>query len=97
MSNSSDPLFDAYADLDFTDAKPVSETPALARLQAERGTQSQVTMKVENKILAAFKARAEMMGSDYQTLMNDALRQFIEGQTLADVVRETLRHELRQE
>ena len=65
-----------------------------ARLQAEQGTQSQVTMRVDNRILAAFKARAEMMGSSYQTLMNDALRQFVEGQTLADVVRETIQHEL---
>lgn len=37
-----------------------------------------------------------MMGSNYQTLMNDALRQFVEGQTLADVVRETIRSELHQ-
>jgi uncharacterized protein (DUF4415 family) len=94
MNSSSDPLFDDSADLDFTDAKSVSDVPALARLQAERGSQSQVTMRVDNRILAAFKARAEMMGSNYQTLMNDALRQFVEGQTLADVVRETIRSEL---
>lgn len=97
MNNSSDPLFDDYADLDFTDAKPVSEVPALARLQAEQGSQSQVTMRVDNRILAAFKARAEMMGGNYQTLMNEALRQFVEGQTLADVVRETIRRELHQD
>jgi uncharacterized protein (DUF4415 family) len=93
---SSDPIFDDYADIDFTDAKPVSEVPALARLQAERGNQSQITMQVDNRILAAFKARAEIMGSNYETLMNDALRQFVEGQTLADVVRETIRRELHQ-
>jgi uncharacterized protein (DUF4415 family) len=96
MNNSSDPIFDDYADIDFTDAKPVSEVPALARLQAERGNQSQITMQVDNRILAAFKARAEIMGSNYETLMNDALRQFVEGQTLADVVRETIRRELHQ-
>lgn len=97
MNNSSDPLFDVYADLDFADAKPVSEVPALARLQAERGSQSQVTIRVDSKILAAFKARAEMVGGNYQTLMNEALRQFVEGQTLADVVRETIRRELHQD
>lgn len=36
MSNNFDPIFDKYADLDFADAKPISEVPALARLQAER-------------------------------------------------------------
>ena len=34
MSNNFDPLFDRYAEMDFSDAKPVSEIPALARLQA---------------------------------------------------------------
>ena len=97
MNNSSDPLFNDFADMDFTEARPVSEVPALARLQAERGSQSQVTMRVDNRILAAFKARAEMVGSNYQTLMNEALRQFVEGQTLADVVRETIRRELHQD
>jgi len=94
MSNSSDPLFEHYADLDFSEAKPVSEIPALARLQAEQGTQAQITMHMDHRILAAFKARAEKTGISYQTLLNEALRQFVEGQTLADVVRETIQQEL---
>jgi len=94
MSNNSDPLFDRYAELDFADAKPVAEVPALARLQAEREGKSQITMRVDNAVLAAFKAHAVRTGSSYQTLMNEALRQFVEGQTLADVVRETIRQEL---
>ena len=36
MSNNSDPLFDRYAVMDFSDAKPVSEIPALSQLQAEQ-------------------------------------------------------------
>jgi len=28
MSNNSDPLFDRYAEMDFSDAKPVAEIPA---------------------------------------------------------------------
>ncbi len=94
MNNNSDPLFDRYADLDFGDAKPVAEVPALARLQAEQGGESQITVRVDTAVLAAFKSRADRTGSSYQTLMNEALRQFVEGQTLADVVRETIRHEL---
>lgn len=87
-------MFEKYADMDFADAKPVSRMPTLARLQELHGGKSRITMRVDNVTLAAFKARAEMTGGNYQTLMNEALRQFAEGKTLADVVRETIRQEL---
>lgn len=95
MSNNSDPLFEQYGHMDFTAAKPVAEVPALAKLQATHGSKSRITMRVNNTTLAVFKARAEMTGRSYQTLINDALRQVAEGQTLADVVRDTIRQELR--
>lgn len=94
MNNSSDPIFDRYADLDFTDAKPVAEVPALAKLQAAHGGKSRITIQLDNTTLAVFKARAEMTGGNYQTMMNEALRQYAEGLTLADVVRDTIRQEL---
>jgi len=94
MSNNSDPIFDQYADMDFTDAKPVAAIPALAKLQAAHGGKSRITMRVDNSTLAVFKARAEMTGGNYQTLMNEALSQFVQGQTLLDVVRKTIRQEL---
>lgn len=94
MSANSDPMFNAYAAMDFSDAKPVSETPALSALQAAKGGKSRITMRVDNKTLAVFKARAEMVGGNYQTLMNEALAQFAQGVTLADVVRDTIRQEL---
>ena len=94
MNNSSDPLFDQYLNMDFSDAKPVSQIPALAKLQAEQGNKSRVTMRIDSDVLAIFKVRAEMCGGNYQTLMNDALKQFAHGLTLADVVRETIRQEL---
>jgi hypothetical protein len=47
MSNNSDPLFDRYANLDFNDAKPVSEIPALAKLQAQHGGKSRITIRVD--------------------------------------------------
>ena len=96
MSNNSDPLFNRYAEMDFSNAKPVSEIPALTKLQTEDGGKSRITMRVDNDTLAIFKARAEMSGGNYQTLMNEALRQFAQGLTLADVVRETIRKELHQ-
>lgn len=94
MSANSDPLFNAYADMDFSDAKPVAEVPALVALQAAKGGKSRITMRVDNKTLAVFKARAEMTGSNYQSLMNEALAMFAQGLTLADVVRNTIREEL---
>ena len=51
---------------------------------------------MDNDTLAIFKARAEMSGGNYQTLMNEALRQFAQGLTPADVVREIIRKELHQ-
>ncbi len=90
MKASSDKMHDKYKDFDFTDAKPVSETPHLAKLQTEAGGKSRITMRVDNDVLATFKARAEMIGGNYQTLMNDALRQFVQGLRLTDVVREAI-------
>jgi len=87
-------MFEKYADMDFAEAKPVSEVSALAKLQKVHGGKSHITMRVDNATLAIFKARAEMTGGNYQTLMNEALRQFADGKTLADVVRETIRQEL---
>lgn len=94
MSNNSDPLFDRYASMDFSDAKPVSAVPALAKLQAEHGGKSRVTMRLDNEVLAIFKARAEMTGGNYQTLINQALRDAAQGVTLAEVVRQAIRQEL---
>ena len=94
MSNNSDPLFDRYSNMDFSEAKPVSAIPALARLQAEHGGKSRVTMRLDNDVLAIFKARAEMTGGNYQTLINQALRDAANGITLAEVVRQTIRQEL---
>ena len=44
--------------------------------------------------LSGFKARAETCGGSYQTMMNEALKQYALGLSLADVVRETIRKEM---
>ena len=95
MNSNSDPLFAQYADTDFTDAKPVAEVPTLARLQAEHGGKSRITIRIDNATLAVFKARAAMTGGNYQTLINEALAQAAQGVTLADVVRKTIQEVLR--
>ena len=95
MKPNSDPVFNQYADTDFSAALPVSGVPALAALQAKTGGKSRITMRVDNTTLAIFKLQAEKTGGNYQSLMNEALAQFAQGHRLADVVRETIREELR--
>ena len=90
MKANSDKMHDKYKDYDFTDAKLVRETSHLAKLQAETGGKSRITMRVDNDVLATFKARAEMIGGNYQTMTNDALKQFAQGLKLSDVVREAI-------
>jgi uncharacterized protein (DUF4415 family) len=90
MKTSSDKMYNKFKDFDFADATSVAETPHLAKLQAEAGGKSRITMRVDNDVLATFKARAEMLGGNYQTLMNDALKQFAQGLRLSDVVREAI-------
>ena len=79
---------------DFSEAKRAHEVPHLAKLQAEMAGTTRITIRVDNRTLAAFKARAAMAGGNYQTLMNEALSDFVRGLTLADMVRETIRAEL---
>lgn len=80
---------------DFSSAKRAKDIPHLAKLQAEMAGKSRVTMRVDNAVLAAFKARAESSGGNYQTMMNEALKQYALGLTMADVVREAIREEMR--
>ncbi len=79
---------------DFTHAKRAKDVLHLAKLQAEMAGKTRITMRVDNAVLNAFKVRAEASGGGYQTMMNDALRQYAQGLSLADVVRETIREEL---
>ena len=95
MSANSDPIHDKYKDLDFEDGKPVNQIPALARLQAEQGGKTRITMRVDSDVLALFKEKAESTGGNYQTMMNEALKQFVQGESLVDVIKQTIRQELR--
>lgn len=79
---------------DFSHAKRAKDVPHLAQLQAEMTGKSRITMRVDNAVLAMFKARAESSGGNYQTMMNEALKQYALGLSLADVVRETIREEI---
>ena len=80
---------------DFTNAKPVSEVSALARLQAEYSGKTRITMRVDSDVLAMFRARAAASGGSYQTMMNEALRQYVQGIQLADVVRTAVKENMK--
>lgn len=79
---------------DFSRAKRAAAVPHLVKLQAEAAGKTRITMRVDNTVLAAFKARAEAGGGSYQTMMNEALRQYALGLSLVEVVRETIREEM---
>ena len=94
MTNNSDPIYNELADIDFSDAKPVSKIPVLAALQAQQEGKTRVTMRIDSKVLAVFKAKAEATGGNYQTMINQALQEYAQGLTLVDVIRDTIRQEL---
>jgi uncharacterized protein (DUF4415 family) len=57
---------------------------------------TRITIRLDNEILDHFRKRVhEMGGGNYQTLINDALREYIRGARLEKVVRQAVREELR--
>jgi uncharacterized protein (DUF4415 family) len=89
-----DPVYEKFKDLDFSNAKPVSKVAHLQTLQTTAGLKSRITMRVDSDVVAVFRARAAAAGTNYQTMMNDALKQFAQGVTMAEMldasVRETI-------
>ncbi len=76
------------AEYDFSKARRARDVPHLAKLQAESRVKERVTMRLDGTTVAAFKARAAATGGSYQTLINDALREYLAGHNLANIVRE---------
>ena len=69
-----------------------------AIVQAPKG-KTRITIRLDDEILDWFRARVdEAGGGNYQTLINDALRSFIEEQQepLEALVRRIVREELKQ-
>ena len=81
-------------DYDFSNAKPVAETPALKKLQTEYGKE-RITIRLNASVLAAFRAEAKAAGASYQTLINEALKKHLLGEDLVKAVRETIKREMR--
>jgi uncharacterized protein (DUF4415 family) len=99
MKNTHDNIYDEdyekYKDIDFSDAKPVKDIPALARLQAENRAKKSVSIRLDGDIITAFKAKAASTGGSYQTLINDTLREALSAEDITSVIRKTIREELR--
>ncbi len=57
---------------------------------------TRISIFIDNAILEEFRARAEKAGTGYQTMMNDALRQYL-AETGQPITEEVLRQVLRQE
>jgi BrnA antitoxin of type II toxin-antitoxin system len=57
---------------------------------------TRISIFIDNAILAEFRARAEKVGSGYQTLMNEALRTYL-SKASSPVTEEVLRNVLREE
>lgn len=86
-----DPVYENFKDLDFSNAKPVSLVPHLQALQTSAGLKSRITMRVDSDVVAVFRARAAAAGANYQTMMNDALKQFAQGITIAEMLDKSVR------
>ena len=56
---------------------------------------TRITIRLDNEILDHFRKRVhEMGGGNYQTLINDALREYVRGVRLEKVVRQVVREEV---
>lgn len=77
-----------YRDIDFTDAKrgPV--------VSPEPG-KTKISIRLDNRVLEYFRRIVEKAGGgNYQTLINDALVEYIQQQSMLDAVRQAVREEL---
>ena len=78
-----------YRDIDFTDAR---RGPVVA---PEPG-KTKISIRLDNRVLAYFRSRVEeAQGGNYQTLINDALIEYMQQQSMLDIVRQAIREELK--
>jgi uncharacterized protein (DUF4415 family) len=88
-------------DINTEDLPEVVYEPARAKrgaLNPLPPTKDRVTIRLDKDILAWFKRRVhEQGGGNYQTLINEALREYIQGHgTLEAILRRVIREEIHQ-
>ena len=77
-----------YRDIDFTNAKRGPVVPS------EPG-KTKISIRLDNRILEHFRGLVEQAGGgNYQTLINDALMESIQQQSMLEAVRQAVRQEL---
>jgi len=76
------------AEYDFSKAKRGAVLPQKGK--------TRISIFIDNAVLDAFRARAEKAGTGYQTMMNEALRQYL-SEAEPPLTETILRHVLRQE
>jgi uncharacterized protein (DUF4415 family) len=77
-----------YRDIDFTNAKRGPVVPS------EPG-KTKISIRLDNRILEHFRSLVEQGGGgNYQTLINDALMESIQQQSMLEAVRQAVRQEL---
>lgn len=79
---------------DFSKARKAGDVPHLAKLQAQPGGKTRITIMLDNDVLEEFRQRAEKEGLGYQTLINQALRARVDPRPLDE---ETMRRVIREE
>jgi uncharacterized protein (DUF4415 family) len=80
-----------YRDIDFSQAKrgPV--------VKAEPG-KTKISIRLDNAVIEAFRQMADQEGGgNYQTLINDALAEYLRQRTLIEIVRRVVREELQEQ
>ena len=79
---------ESYRDIDFTDAKRGPVVPP------EPG-KTKISIRLDNRVLDYFRSLVENAGGgNYQTLINDALVEYIQQQSMLEMVRQAVREEL---
>jgi uncharacterized protein (DUF4415 family) len=74
--------------IDFTHAKRGPVVPS------EPG-KTKISIRLDNRVLDYFRSIVEKAGGgNYQTLINDALMEYIQQQSMLEVVRQAVREEL---
>jgi hypothetical protein len=76
------------AEYDFSKAKRGAVMPQKGK--------TRISIFIDNAVLDAFRARADKAGTGYQTMMNEALRQYL-SDAEPPLTEAILRHVLRQE
>ena len=76
------------AEYDFSDAKRGAVVPQTGK--------TRITMYLDDAILEEFRTRADSAGKGYQTLINDALKEYLskDAGTLEETLRKVIREEI---